>query len=129
MNNTQKVEQAVAILELRKLIKAGDTVYTLLKHCSSSGMMRVIDVYVIKKNKPMRLGWTVAKAVNRTYNRRHEGVQVGGCGMDMGFELVYNLGRKLYPQGFKLRKGQYGRNGDTSGFDRDGGYAFEQKWL
>lgn len=43
--------------------------------------------------------------------------------MDMTFEVVYELGHYLYPKGFKLSKGQYGRNGDTSGYDKDGGYA------
>ena|ERR1035437_1828097 len=51
----------------------------------------------------------------------------GGCGMDMGFHLVYNLGRTLFPEGFKV-EGR-GRNGDASGWDKDGGYALKQRWI
>jgi len=55
------------------------------------------------------------------------GIKIGGCGMDMGFELVYCLGRKLFPDGFKVKG--IGRNGDTSGWDKDGGYALKYNWL
>ena len=47
--------------------------------------------------------------------------------MDMGFALVYELSRELYPKGFKVAG--VGRNGDTSGHDKDGGYALKQRWL
>lgn len=126
----------VEIAELRKLLKPGDTVYTVLRHRSASGMSRVIDVFVIRKTEygrkeyePRRLAHMVARALGRTYDDRYEGVKSNGVGMDMGFELIYNLGRALFPNGFKLRKGEHGRNGDTSGFDKDGGYALNHKWL
>ena len=45
----------------------------------------------------------------------------------MGFEIVYNLGRKLFHDGFKV-EGR-GRNGDMSGHDNDGGYALKHRWL
>ena len=34
-----------------------------------------------------------------TYNRKAEAIRVGGCGMDMGFHVVYNLSRALYRDG------------------------------
>jgi hypothetical protein len=46
------------------------------------------------------------------------GITVGGGGMDMGFHLVYNLGRVLWPFGFK-----------RAGKRCDGGYALRQEWL
>ena len=39
-------DKAEAVAELKKLLKPGATVYTVLKHCSSSGMMRVIDLVI-----------------------------------------------------------------------------------
>jgi hypothetical protein len=30
-----------------------------------------------------------------------DGIKVGGCGMDMGFHLVYNLSYALWPAGFE----------------------------
>ena len=46
--------------------------------------------------------------------------------MDMGFEIVYHLGRVLWPDG----DGKFtrNRNGDT-GPETDGGYLFNQRWL
>lgn len=122
-----KTEQQEAIKALRKTLKAGDTVYTVLRHVSSSGMSRRIDLYTMKKNKPVGLTYYTAKALGYTRHPEKDGLTVGGCGMDMGFSVVYNLGRVLFPKGFKV-KGT-GRNSDTSGHDNDGGYALEQRWL
>jgi len=111
----------------------------------------------------------VAKATQSGFDDRQEAVKVGGSGMDMGFALVYELSRALFPNGFGevctkcgLRrcvkqdddstatgnglctslnrprtispetpwKHEYcGRNGNTSGWDNDGGYALTQRWL
>ena len=126
MNAKQK-ERDEAVRELREILKPGDTVFTKLQHCSRSGMSRVIMPIVFRDNEPRYLGWLVAKACGDTYDRKNEGVKIGGCGMDMGFALVYNLARTLFPQGFKV-EGR-GRNGDTSGWDKDGGYGLNQRWL
>jgi len=82
-------------------------------------------------------------------DRDRWGLKVNGCGMDMCFSTVYNLGRALFPEGFGERgkmpmghivrpgtpvlaakavaKGAkfYGRNADPSGWDKDGGYALK----
>ena len=99
MNAKQK-EQIDAVRELREILKPGDTVYTNLKHVSRSGMSRVIMPFIIRDNSPRYLGWTVSKAIDERYNREKEGIVMGGCGMDMGFELVYRLSRVLFPDGF-----------------------------
>lgn len=123
----KNAEQQEAIKALRKTLKPGDTVYTILRHVSSSGMSRRIDLYTMKKNRPVFLTHYAAKALD--YNRKpdQQGITVGGCGMDMGFHLVYSLGRTLFPNGFKIKG--VGRNGDTSGHDNDGGYALNHCWL
>ena len=126
MNAKQK-EREEAVRELREILKPGDTVYTKLQHVSRSGMSRVIMPIIFIDNEPRYLGWAVAKATDSTYDRKNEGVRVGGCGMDMGFALVYDLARNLFPDGFKV-EGR-GRNGDTSGWDKDGGYGLKQRWL
>lgn len=120
--------QAIAIAFLKKTLKPGKTVYTTVKHVSKSGMSRDIAVFIAYKGAIKDISWHVANALG--YKRSDNGgVKIGGCGMDMGFALVYNIGHKLFPKGFKLAKGQYGRNGDKSGFDTDGGYALKQTWL
>ena len=149
-----KAEQTEAIEQLRKYLEPGDTVYTTLKHVSRSGMYRALDVHIIKDNEPMWLPRLVAKAIGARFDDRYAAVGIGGVGMDMGFKIVYNLGYYLFPNGFGevgqaslypqgIRAGSkkhadllngrgvrfYGRNGDTSGWDNDGGYALKQRWL
>jgi hypothetical protein len=92
------------------------TVYTILKHVSTSGMMRVIDAYIIRDNIPLRLSWSVAEAIGMTYNRKHEGVQIGGCGMDMGFAIVNDLSRVLFtPKGER--------------YNHDAAYKLNHRWI
>lgn len=92
------------------------TVYTILKHVSSSGMMRVIDVYIIRDNIPLRLSWSVSEAIGMTYNKKHEGVQIGGCGMDMGFAIVNDLSITLFtPKGER--------------YNHDAAYKLSHRWI
>jgi hypothetical protein len=109
--------------ELRKLVKPGSTVYTTLKHCSRSGMSRHISLSIAttENRKPVIRDITfLAAAVMGDRVASDGGIVIGGCGMDMGFALVYNLGRTLYPKGAK-----YGRGGKP---DTDGGYALRHSW-
>jgi hypothetical protein len=130
MSKISKKERDEAIARLHEWLKPGDTIYTILRHVSRSGMTRTIDVVQIRPDGGMRaLAYNVAIAVGYPLDSNREGLRVQGCGSDMGFEVVYNLGRALFPEGFKLAKDQHGRNGDKSGFDNDGGYALKQIWL
>lgn len=122
-----KNERKEAVLALREIVKPGDTVYVSLKHVSRSGMLRVIQPFIIQEGRPRHIGYLAAKAIDLPYDRNKEGVRIGGCGMDMGFALVYDLSRVLFPEGFKV-DGR-GRNGDMSGWDKDGGYALRKEWL
>lgn len=119
-----KSETDEARKTLLEWLKPGDTIYTIVRHVSSSGMSRVIDLVIFKDNQPIHIAWNAGKVLGWTHDRDREGLKVGGCGMDMCFHTVYSLGRALFPDGFKLADNQHGRNGDTSGFDPDGGYAF-----
>lgn len=124
----QEQERQDAITELRLLLRPGDTVHTVLRKVSASGMSRRIDLYKFTADGPLYLTGYAATAAGF---RRHKSgaVVIGGCGMDMGFAAVYELSRVLFPKGYKLPKGKRGRNGDTSGYDTDGGYALKQQWL
>lgn len=119
-----------AIKRLRKLLPPGSKVYCLLRHCAKSGMSRRIDFFVIRKNTPTMITYAIKEALDNGYTVNKEGgLNVSGGGMDMGFAIVYELGTALYPKGFKLAKNQHGRNGDTSGYDTDGGYSLIHSWL
>lgn len=153
----QQMEEARQ--ELRKMLKPGDTVYCNIRHVSRSGMFRIISLHIItatetSNGKPYLrdINGLAAKAMDDRLDRDRWGLKVGGCGMDMCFATVYNLGAALFPEGFgveshkldanyniiaskrpnspahakRMAKAGWvfrGRNGDSSGWDKSGGYA------
>lgn len=120
----KKLEQGEARRSLLEFIKPGTTVYTVLRHVSSSGMSRRIDCFVIRKNKPLCLTHQVAKALDYQQSKHDGALVIGGAGMDMGFHVVYSLGQALWPHG--TRKPHGTRNGEP---DSEGGYAIKQEWM
>jgi hypothetical protein len=147
---------AEAKKDLLSLLPPGTTVYTKLNHVSRSGMMCSITPFVIVNGAPRRIVRSVCILFDQSIDA-YDGVRMGGCGMDMGFSLVYTLSYILYPEGFGIKckgcgfradtivnaekassapkrtRGHshsfLGRNGDPSGWDSDGGYALRQQWL
>lgn len=141
MTKAQKAEREEARAALREILTPGDTVWTVLRHVSKSGMSRDIDAYLLttgRDGKPDRvwLSRRIARAGVGTWNDRRETVRMGGCGMDMGFALVYELSHALWPDGFEC-VGQGCPSNDHSNGDRDyaphphrdGGYALTHRWL
>lgn len=113
-----KEEKAEALARLRELCPPGTIVFCKLNHVSRSGMSRSITPFVIKENEPRYLTWTVSILFGQKRDK-WDGVRMGGCGMDMGFALVYNLSRILYPEGYN----------NDSGRNMDGGYALSHRWI
>lgn len=118
--NKEKSESRQTLLEL---LKPGDTVYTALKHVSRSGMMRHIQLKIIRDGDICDITYHAARVMGDSI-AKDGGIRVSGCGMDMGFALVYNLGRVLWPHGTPEPHGT--RNGEP---DNDGGYALNQRWV
>lgn len=109
-----RVSQSVrqdACERLREWLTPGDTVYTILRHVSRSGMCRHISLVkpYIRKDEGeidfLHLDYNVALALDYPEARNrlggHDGIRVSGCGQDMGFALVYDLGYALWPKGFE----------------------------
>ena len=97
---------------------AGDdkpNIRTVIRHVSSSGMSRDISVFYAKDNQILNITYSVAKAIGWQLVERNgsRAIKVGGCGMDMGFHLVYTLSSVLY-------------RGTT---EFDPGYHLSQNWL
>lgn len=134
---------------LRTLFNPGDTVHTIVRHVSRSGMMRVISVhYVNPSGELVDISRHVAWAIDQPFDRDRWGVKMGGAGMDMTFALAYSLGRALWPDGVPCT-GSTGRtaggnksripmrlsndhfNGDRDyhkgKLHRDGGYALRNR--
>ena len=97
-------EKLEAIEHLKQFIKAGDTIFTKIEKVSTSGMYRHIKVISIKKNNPSYWSYYVAKILEWSYKDKTNAVDVGGCGMDMGFHLVYTLSRILFKDGYALKQ-------------------------
>jgi len=136
--------------KLREWLRPGTTVYTSLDHVSRSGMSRRISAHIVQDGEIVDITWLVSRAGAGKLHR-DGGIVMGGCGMDMGFALVYNLGRTLYPNGFRCtgsdgwtpsgRRSRTPRcmsNDHVNGpfpYSRgrkhtgDGGYALAQRWL
>ena len=119
-----KSEKQEALEKLKSWIKKGDTLHTTTKHVSRSGMMRHISVKHLKATdnpeRPVNISnydYHVARVLDLPEAPNYQGVKVGGCGMDMGFHLVYSLSRALFKDEPK---------GES---DRDHGYWINQEWL
>lgn len=125
MAKVSKKDYQESLALLREWIKPGDTVYTILDHVSSSGMSRAIRVVLLESvgdtvesvapgGKPTDYirrdsircearhpNYAVGKVLGLRHwkrnGREQDALIMGGCGMDMGFSLVYNLSHTLYP--------------------------------
>lgn len=151
MTKSQQSEQNEARETLRRLFPPGSTVYTVLRHVSRSGMSRSISVLHQDADGISDVSYLVARALGEKLDRERGGVKVAGCGMDMGFSLVYNLSATLYPDGFGC-VGEDCPSNDHSNGDRDytphghrppvctgpeslfhwhneGGYALRHRWI
>lgn len=147
MNAKEAVRQE-SLEHLRNLLKPGDTVSTILRHVSRSGMQRRISAVIARDGEVIDITWHAARAMGESVKQRgayvqDAGIVMVGCGMDMGFALVYNLSYALYPNGFTcpgescpsndhsndrseaMRRENFAGHKHTG----DGGYALKHKWL
>lgn len=113
---TAKEDQAYAVERLLShYLKEGDTVYTVRRHTSASGMSHDISVLVANGNEITDITYYTAHAIGwRLIDKGHRAIRVQGGGMDMGFHLIYTLGRVLF-------------NYDSR--ESDAGYALTHRWL
>ena len=112
-----KTDKAEAVERLRELFDGAPkkVAYTVTRKVSASGMTRRISVFVVDSDGDLRdisyyvgavLGWSITDVMG------HRTVRVDGCGMDMGFHLVYSLSYALYR---------------VDGVER-AGYVIRQEW-
>lgn len=101
----QLKNEAIELLE-----KANNTIHTDLLHVSKSGMTRRIDCFVIVDGEIININHLIAEIDGKKIDSKG-GIRVQGCGMDMGFSLVYNLSCRLF------------------GHENRGGYKISQRWM
>ena len=89
------------------------TIYTVLRSVSASGMTRHISLKMAQGSNIYDITYLVAQALGERVSDRngYNTIKVNGCGMDMGFHLVYNLSSVLF-----------------HGQER-AGYKLSQRWL
>ena len=119
MATKKEREKLHAKEQLLRLLKKGDTIYSVIRHVSRTGMSRRIDFYVFKPNAagrvhPYFLTGYMAKVLGYTHHRQG-GLVVGGCGMDMAFHCVNSLCYALW--GYEDRDAE--RIEDKSGYQLD----------
>lgn len=152
MTTTKASEKLEAAEMLRKAFPPGSTARTILRHVAASGMTRWISVIGADQDtgEPRDYTWAVARVLGEKYGggTRHEGIKVGGYGMDMGFHLVYGMSSALYPDGFDCiqftpegvnlgeddRSRRCPSNDHSNGqhgyaHHENGGYAVNHRWL
>lgn len=92
---------------LEHYLKEGQTVYTILRSVSSSGMSRHISLIAVDSDGALNdITYYAAAALNESLYEKngHRSIRQNGAGMDMGFNLVYNLSSVLYGNGYALKQ-------------------------
>lgn len=102
------------LAEYAAITEAG-TVYTSVTSVARSGMSRRIRVYVVDNGEIRSITHLVAAFLGYSSDP-DRGMLVRGCGMDMGFHVVYSLSRA-----FHGGRADMGLN--------DAGYLLTQRWL
>jgi len=115
--------------DLRAWMPKGSTVYTIVRSVARSGMSRVISPMVLEQHtkcelcglsgpqhgqaahkysaeyysEPIFPEYKIAQLLGWSLDKNH-GIKVQGCGMDMGFHMVYTLASILYDDGNALKQ-------------------------
>jgi len=101
-------------------INEGDTIYTVLRSVAPSGMSRTMSLKMAKGEYIQDLTYYASIVLDYPLVEVNgsRAIRVGGCGMDMGFHVVYSLSRVLF-------RDKYEGQPDAV----DAGYSLSQAWL
>ena len=114
MKTTKNKEQLEEYKEtLKGFFPIGSTVYTVLRHVSSSGMTRDIGIVGIANDpnnsnqfRTFHPNYMVASLLGLKHeaNGWRDSVRIEDSGMNMAFEIVYRLATVLYGDGYALKQ-------------------------
>ena len=105
----------------------------------------VLELRVFRDDAPVNITGLVAEVLDYKIHKKHYGLKVGGCGMDMGFRVVYGLSSALYrgigyeclndaegngkcPSNYHVNSRPYDGTNKGEPVHHDG-YALSQRWL
>ena len=80
---------------LMQEINTDQTIFSIIRHVSQSGMTRHIAFFYINNNAPYWITYDIHKMLGYKMNKYHDALVVGGCGMDMAWSVVNNLEGKI----------------------------------
>ena len=108
--NVKEKETNEALDKCKAHFKEGGTVFTITDHVSESGMtrhIRLVTMHICPQRGlyPLHPNWMVGEALGYKVTRSKMGndcLVVRGGGMDMGYQIVDSLSRKLFGEGYKL---------------------------
>ena len=105
---------------LEYFVTEGDTIYTVLRSVAPSGMSRTMSLKMAKGEYIQDLTYYASIVLDYPLVEVNgsRAIRVGGCGMDMGFHVVYSLSRVLF-------RDKYEGQPDAV----DAGYSLSQAWL
>ncbi len=97
------MNKAEAIDTLKEMAPKGTTLSCVLENVSASGMTRYIKVLLVADGQIEDVSWLVRRVLDIKLHNKYTGVKISGCGMDMGFALVYDVASAVYDDGYALR--------------------------
>jgi hypothetical protein len=104
----RRADQAAARNELRELFAGNDKplIYTILRHVTASGLNRDISLFYDTPEGIRPITHTAARALGYKLisSNGFNAIRQHGGGMDLGFNLVYNLSAVIYKD---LERGGY----------------------
>jgi hypothetical protein len=126
-----KSEREETAAELRKLLRGHHEILTLAEWRGSTAYVRL---FIVKHNRLINITSNAGVAMGERISHRPSqpyGFKRGGYGYGREFDVVYGLGRTLYPKGHKHTvkhcHSNDHSNGDKRAWHPDGGYKFNQR--
>lgn len=89
--------------------KEGQEILSIVRSVSASGMSRLISFYYVEEDGELSsITWSIAQILGYKVQNYHgfNAIRVNGCGMDMCFKIVYDLGYQLKGNGDYFRSRQ-----------------------
>lgn len=124
----EEAEHAKLVLKAR--LPMGKEVYTVLRHVTKSGMSRSISLFIVENEQIVDLTYFAARALDCRIDPKHGGVIRGGCGMDMGYDLVMSLSYLVHGYASKGLEGTNHVGPSNATPERfHAGYTLIQRWL
>jgi hypothetical protein len=106
-SETQKLKETIENMPRGKY-QSKPTLIVKFEDRSKSGLTRWYNVYYVSEhNELLRLTWAINEVYKEhgngnSYDKRREALKVKGCGFDGAHDIVYNLGRILFNDGYAL---------------------------